>query len=66
MKYVKADKNILSTIESLLKSGGNFIYYSRYETGLIAVPKSLEIKNIIYYLDDDPQVHTVTIFSSKK
>jgi 16S rRNA G527 N7-methylase RsmG len=66
MKYVKADKNILSTLESLLKPGGNFIYYSRYEIGLIAAPKSLEIKNITYYLDDDPQIHTVTIFSSTK
>jgi|WetSurMetagenome_2_1015567.scaffolds.fasta_scaffold424050_2 16S rRNA G527 N7-methylase RsmG len=66
MKYVKADRNILSTVESLLKPDGSFIYYSRYETGLIAVPKSMGIKSITYYLDDDPQVHTVSIFSSKK
>jgi 16S rRNA G527 N7-methylase RsmG len=66
MKYVKIDRDILSAALGLLGPNGKFIYYSRLEANMPGTMSQGIIKSFTYYLDDEPQIRTITIFSSIK
>jgi 16S rRNA G527 N7-methylase RsmG len=65
MKYVHIERKILSTALLLLKPFGCFIYYSRSDLFTAEEPEGIVVRTIPYYLDDQKQVRTISIFSAK-
>jgi len=65
MKYVHLDKKILSTALLLLKHSGCFIYYSRSDFLSAEMSEGIVVRALPYYLDDQKQVHTISIFSTE-
>ena len=65
MKYVHLDKKILSTALLLLKHSGCFIYYSRSDFLSAEMSEGIVVRALPYYLDDQKQVHTISIYSAE-
>lgn len=63
MKYVRIDRKILDGIAAMVRPGGTFLYYSRFEDSGFPVPPIISSKSFRYYLDDPENVRTLTVFS---
>nr|MBN2277634.1 class I SAM-dependent methyltransferase [candidate division Zixibacteria bacterium] len=65
MKLVRLDLKILGRAISLLKPSGNFIYYADFDSAAIKIPPGFRAGSHRYYLDDNKQLRTFTIFSAE-
>lgn len=63
MKYVRIDRRILNGVAAIVRPGGAFLYYSRFEDADLSIPHLFPVKSFRYYLDDPENVRTLTVFS---